>query len=204
MDTNIFTKIPPKLLSHILEDTTLLDPDSPLLLSLVSWYFHCVIITSPRVWRQLHITVSEATDASAICKTQLWFSRSGKCDIALVLSGSTDNALAEESIQLLPRRGKVPTWEGRLELPRVIWSEAEGLSSLTLRFPTEAQVRYFLTSIYPSALHGHPGAHMDVDSTYSLLSDVDVALPAPVSQLNVLNIDVLSPPPPRPLIKIHQ
>ncbi|KAF8982256.1 hypothetical protein BDQ17DRAFT_1336952 [Cyathus striatus] len=72
MDTNVFTKIPPELLSYILEDTTLLDLDSPLLLSL-------------------------------IC------------------------------------RGKVPTWEGRLELPRVIWSEAERLSSLTLRFLTKVQ-----------------------------------------------------------------
>ncbi|KAF9001690.1 hypothetical protein BDQ17DRAFT_1542680 [Cyathus striatus] len=178
MDTNIFTKIPPELLPHTLEDTTLLDPDSPLLLSLLCRYFHRVIITSLRVWRQLHITVSEATDARPSAKRSYGLAGAG-------------NAISHS--------GKVPTWEGRLELPRVIRSEAERLSSLTLRFPTETQVRYFLTSIYPSALHGHPGAHMDVDSTYSLLSGVDVALPAPVNQLNVLNIDVLSPLPPRPL-----
>ncbi|KAF8987940.1 hypothetical protein BDQ17DRAFT_1435305 [Cyathus striatus] len=68
-----------------------------------------------------------------------------------------------------------------------------------LRFPTEVQVCYFLTLIYPSALHGHSGAHMDVDSTYSLLSNVNVALLALVNQLNILNINVLSPPPPHPL-----
>ncbi|KAF8998007.1 hypothetical protein BDQ17DRAFT_1428687 [Cyathus striatus] len=51
-------------------------------------------------------------------------------------------------------------------------------------------------SIYPLALRRHPGMHMDADSTYSLLSNVNIVLLVLVNQLNILNIDILSPPLP--------
>ncbi len=93
--------MPPELLGDIFYHCAHYCPDAPVILSMVCKRFRSVVLSTPRAWTSLRLSVSQRGEREVIRKAGLWLSLAGACCVDLYIDIEGQTTSFAESHQFL-------------------------------------------------------------------------------------------------------